>query len=48
MTRTCLNPDCESEVIGVGVCLSCANSAWKPANTGVEVNGTVTEGWGGR
>lgn len=37
---SCLNPDCDREPIGVGVCFSCANDeSYKPKVGGVQVEG---------
>jgi len=42
--RTCLNPDCKTEVNVIGVCIACANSNWDPTKTGVECNSSLVTG----
>lgn len=37
MSRDCLNPDCENTVNVIGVCVTCANSTYKPKRDGVDV-----------
>jgi len=33
----CMNPECGAEIIGAGVCVSCANSDYLPKRDGVDV-----------
>ena len=37
MSDVCLNPDCSKEMSTIGVCVSCANSDYKPMKHGVDV-----------
>jgi len=42
MSKTCLNPDCENEPIGFGVCLGCANGTYRPENDGIDLGNGIT------
>jgi len=40
--RTCLNPNCDTGVLTIGVCVSCAQTgAYDPGDVGVEIRGFV-------
>lgn len=42
--RTCLNPACRTEVVIIGVCVSCANGTYNPKTDGAEASGVRTDG----
>ena len=43
MSDTCANPQCDNEVLVIGVCVSCANSDYKPERDGMEYAGYTSQ-----